>query len=279
MARESKQADGSTLSNLTTLGLTRYEAAVYLALLERQDFTPPQLATCAQVPRQRIYDVLASLCDRGLALERRSGKQRLFQAVAPATGLAGLLHTRQQQYEQALEQQRQQTEQMVAALGPLYEAGHRNQDPLAYVEVLSDPARIAERGELLAQGAERSICSFFTAPSLLSYETGLTLVRSPLERGLSYRTIYENNVWQDPGSQDFIRQCQDWGQDIRFVESVPFKLQLFDERGVLLSLQDPLVSTPSFTALSITHPGLAMTLKIAFESLWMQGTTEPPAKA
>lgn len=276
MAKEAKPTDGSTLSTLTNLGLTRYEAAVYLALLERQDFTPPQLATCAQVPRQRIYDVLASLCDRGLALERRSGKQRLFQAVAPATGLAGLLHTKQQQYEQALEQQRQQTEQMVAALGPLYEAGHRNQDPLAYVEVLSEPTRIAERGELLARGAERSICAFFTAPSLLSYETGLALVRSPLERGLSYRTIYENNVWQDPGSQDFIRQCQDWGQDIRFVESVPFKLQLFDERGVLLSLQDPLVSTPSFTALSITHPGLAMTLKIAFESLWMQGTTEPP---
>lgn len=98
MAKEAKPTDGSTLSNLTNLGLTRYEAAVYLALLERQDFTPPQLATCAQVPRQRIYDVLASLCDRGLALERRSGKQRLFQAVAPATGLAGLLHTKQQQY-------------------------------------------------------------------------------------------------------------------------------------------------------------------------------------
>ena len=75
------------LENLTNLGLTRYEAAVYLALLERQDFTPSQLATHAKVPRQRIYDVLRVLCDRNLALERRSGKQRLFQAVDPAQAL------------------------------------------------------------------------------------------------------------------------------------------------------------------------------------------------
>ncbi|MBE9070257.1 transcriptional regulator [Leptolyngbya cf. ectocarpi LEGE 11479] len=277
MAANESQPDGTALTRLTALGLTRYEAAVYLALLERQDFTPPQLATCAQVPRQRIYDVLASLCDRGLALERRSGKQRLFQAVAPKAGLTGLLQTKQQQYEREIEQQRQQTEQIVAALGPLYEAGHRNQDPLAYVEVLSDPARIAERGELLARGAQESICAFFTSPSLLSYEVGLKLVRPALERGLSYRTIYERNAWQDPSSQEFIRQCQTWGQEIRFVDAVPFKLQLFDGRSVLLSLQDPLVSTPSFTALSITHPGLAMTLKIAFESLWLKGTTEAPS--
>ena len=272
MAENSKSVE-----SLVGLGLTRYEASVYLALLERQDFTPAQLATAAKVPRQRIYDVLASLVERGLAVERRSGKQRLFQAVDPTPGLAGLLQTKQQQYEADLERQRQKTEQMTALLGPLYAAGHRNQDPLAYVEVLSDPARIAERGGLLAQSAEQSICTFFTAPSLLSHEAGLELVREPLERGIRYRTIYEQNVWEDPSSQEFIRQCQDWGQEARFVPSLPYKLLLFDERGVLLSLQDPLVSTPSFTALSITHPGLAMTLKLAFETLWEQGNKEPNA--
>lgn len=267
--------DAQPLENLMNLGLTRYEAAVYLALLERQDFTPSQLATQAKVPRQRIYDVLRGLCDRNLALERHSGKQRLFQAVDPTQALPGLVQAKQRQYAAELSRQQQQSEAMVDALAPLYAAGHRNQDPLAYVEVLSDPNRINERGRHLAQAAEHSICVFFTYPSLLSYEDGLKLVEGPLQRSITYRTIYEHNVWQDPSSREFIRQCQDWGQQVRFVAEVPFKMQLFDDRVTLLSLQDPVVSAPSFTALSVTHPGLAKTLKLSFETLWRDGDAKP----
>ena len=268
-------SDAQSLENLTNLGLTRYEAAVYLALLERQDFTPSQLATQAKVPRQRIYDVLRGLCDRKLALERHSGKQRLFQAVDPAQALPGLVNAKQRQYEAELARQQQQSAAMVTALAPLYAAGHHNQDPLAYIEVLSNPNHINQRASHLAQSAENSICVFFTHPSLLSHEEGLKLVKDPLNRGIIYRTIYEHNVWQDPSSREFIRQCQGWGQQVRFVAEVPFKMQLFDQRVTLLSLQDPMVSTPSFTALSINHPGLAKTLQISFEALWTEGDIDP----
>jgi sugar-specific transcriptional regulator TrmB len=267
--------DSQQLENLVSLGLTRYEAAVYLALLERQDFTPPQAATRAQVPRQRIYDVLSSLCDRGLCIERHSGRQRLFQAVDPAEALPTLLQEKQRQYEAELSRQKQQTEDLVASLASLYLAGHSTQDPLAYVEVLSEPNRIADRGSQLARSAQESICVFFTYPSLLSYEEGLKLVQDPLDRGISYRTIYEYNIWQDPVSREFIHQCQSWGQQVRFVPEVPFKMQLFDQRITLLSLQDPLAGTPAFTALSITHIGLAKMLQIAFETLWQQGGLAP----
>jgi len=260
---------------LMPLGLTRYEAAVYLALLERRDFTPTQVAARAQVPRQRIYDVLASLCDRGLCIERHSGRQRLFQAVDPARALPTLLQAKQRQYEAELARQQQQTETIVAALASLYTSGHGTQDPLAYIEVLSEPNRIAALGSQLAQSAKRTICVFFTYPSLLSHEEGLKLVQNPLSRGLQYRTLYEDNIWQEPDSRDFICQCQTWGQQVRFVPELPFKMQLFDNQVTLLSLQDPLAGAPSFTALSISHPGLAQMLQIAFESLWQKGTPDP----
>ncbi|WNZ21439.1 transcriptional regulator [Leptolyngbya sp. NK1-12] len=268
-------SDLQQLDELVNLGLTRYEAAAYLALLERQDFTPSQVATRAQIPRQRIYDVLGTLCSRGLCVERHSGRQRLFQAVDPADALPGLLAEKQRQYEAELSRQQQQTQQLVTTLTPLYQSGHRTQDPLAYIEVLSEPRRIVERGATLAQSAQHSICVFFSHPSLLSYEEGLQLAQNPLRRGISYRTIYEHSIWQETDSREFVRQCQDWGQQVRFVPEVPFKMQLFDSRVTLLSLQDPLVGTPSFTALSITHPGLANMLQIAFEHLWQQGTLTP----
>ncbi len=268
-------SDPQQLENLMSLGLTRYEAAVYLALLERYDFTPIQVATRAQVPRQRIYDVLESLCEHGLCVERHSGRQRLFQAVDPSKALSTLLQEKQRQYEAELARQQQQTEKLVATLTPLYAVGHGTQDPLAYIEVLSEPNRIAERGAALAQSAQQSICVFFTQPSLLSYEEGLQLVQNPLSRGVNYRTIYEYNIWLDPTGREFVRQCETWGQQVRFVPEVPFKMQLFDGQVTLLSLQDPLVGTPSFTALAITHPGLAKILQMAFDTLWQQGITDP----
>lgn len=160
---------------------------------------------------------------------------------------------------------------MIAALGPLYAAGHQTQDPLAYIDVLSDPARIVERGYTLAQAAQSSICVFFTYPSLMGFEEGLQLVAEPLSRGISYRSLYEQSAWEDPDLRDFISQCQTLGQDIRFVPELPFKMQLFDQKTSLLSLQDPLAGTPSFTALSITHPGLAQVLGLAFEQYWQAG--------
>ncbi|MBE9030008.1 TrmB family transcriptional regulator [filamentous cyanobacterium LEGE 11480] len=266
--------DQKTLESLGNLGLTKYESAVYRTLLERQDFTPTQLATRAQVPRQRIYDVLSSLVDRGLCIERHSGKQRLFSAVNPAVALPTLLQTKQEQFDAEITQQKQQAELMVKALAPLYAAGNDTQDPLAYIDVLSEPNRIVDRGAQLAESVEQSICVFFTHPSLMSYEDGLKLVKGPIDRGISYRSVYEKSMWEDPSSREFIQQCQAWGQAVRFVPELPFKMQLFDDQVTLLSLQDPLAGNPSFTALCVTHPGLAKMLQISFEVMWRSGVEQ-----
>lgn len=264
--------NGQYLENLMDLGLTRYQAAVYLALMDRQDFTPAQIATQSQVPRQRIYDVLASLCDRGLCIESYSGRQRIFQAVDPTQALPTLLQDKHKQFAAELQRQEQQTQKAVTALTPLYATGQDTQDPLAYIDVLSEPNRIADCGAKLSAAAQQSINVFFTYPPLLSHEEGIKLVQNPLKRGVRYRTIYEHSIWQNSSSREFIRQYQAWGQQVRFVTDVPFKMQLFDERIVLLSLQDPLSGTPRFTALNITHPGLGKMLNLVFETLWQQGT-------
>jgi HTH-type transcriptional regulator, sugar sensing transcriptional regulator len=55
------------VSTLSDLGLTNYEAKVYLALTRRGSSTAAETARVAGIPRQRIYDVLSSLVTRGLA--------------------------------------------------------------------------------------------------------------------------------------------------------------------------------------------------------------------
>ena len=72
---------------LAELGLTTYEAKVYLALVRREVSSAADVARLAGIPRQRIYDVLASLVQRGLASER-PGKPTRYAAVSPEIGRA-----------------------------------------------------------------------------------------------------------------------------------------------------------------------------------------------
>jgi len=256
------------IEQLVGLGLTRYEAAVYLTLLERQDFTPTQVAVEAGVPRQRIYDVLASLCRRGMCSEGNNGQRTMFRAVNPVAALPALLAERERQRETERVQQQVQAQALTGVLAPLFAAGNRQDDPLAYIEVISQSHRIGERALQCAQSAESEIRVCFKRPAIVSDADNLRMVREPLSRGLRYRSIYEWRLLDDPASREFVRQCIAWGQQARFVSEVPVKMQLHDDRVALLSLQDPLGGDPRFTALVVTNLGLTQLLGIAFEALW-----------
>jgi HTH-type transcriptional regulator, sugar sensing transcriptional regulator len=259
------------IEQLAALGMTRYEAAVYVALLERRGHSPAQVAAHAGVPRQRIYDVLASLSARGLCLERHVGGQRQFVAVDPAAALPALLDERRRQFDAEQDLLQLQSAALVEALGPAFSAGSDMADPLDYVDVILDRRRVVERAVQLAHAAEREICVLFKAPLVGGSAENLAEVRVPRERGVRYRALYERALLDDPTVAGWVAQFRRWGQEARAVESLPIKCNLYDGRAALLSLQDPVTGTPSLTALCVTHPGLAQTLALAFEGLWARG--------
>src|SRR5712671_4861521 len=86
----------ATAAQLTRLGLNTYEAKAYLALLRRDSSTAAQAARLANVPRQRIYDVLASLVEKGLA-STRPGQVAKYAAVAPELALERLVSDQREQ--------------------------------------------------------------------------------------------------------------------------------------------------------------------------------------
>ena len=64
----SKNSD--VISNLRGLGLNEYEAKAYYALASSSTCTAGELATKAQLPRPRVYDVLTALQDQGFVVLR-----------------------------------------------------------------------------------------------------------------------------------------------------------------------------------------------------------------
>ena len=97
VGRKSATACGGTLGEderrrrrpaTSELGLTSYEAKAYVALTRRDSSTAAQTARLSNVPRQRIYDVLGSLVEKGLA-STRPGDVVKYVANAPARRSTG----------------------------------------------------------------------------------------------------------------------------------------------------------------------------------------------
>lgn len=70
------------LNYLNTLGLNKYEASIWLALLSKGDATASDLSELANVPRSRSYDVLESLEKKGFVMVK-IGKPIKYVAVSP----------------------------------------------------------------------------------------------------------------------------------------------------------------------------------------------------
>lgn len=257
------------LHRLNELGLTTYEAAVYLALLERADYTPADLAQRAAVPRQRIYDVLSSLEEKGFCLTK-STRPRMYSGVDPAIALEHYRSAKERQLSEESARIRSLAATAAEELSSIYRSGLVKNDPFRYLEVLRTAGTIAQRAVDIAKETTTCVNSFVKLPLILTGEQNNRFIHEPLKRGILYQSVYEESFLESEGGYDFARACYDLGQQVRVSAHLPVKMQVFDDRVALLSLQDPVGGIPSFTALLLHHVGMVETLNITFESIWNQ---------
>src|SRR5271166_5186904 len=89
---------------LQQLGLNAYEARSYLVLVGHPRFKALELAARAHVPRQKIYEVLDSLLEKGFAQVIQE-KTKMFSAVPPDQAIPSYLARRAQALEDQLAEQ------------------------------------------------------------------------------------------------------------------------------------------------------------------------------
>jgi len=68
---------------LRDVGLTDYEAEIYLALITHGQISAYELAEKAGLYRQVVYDILKRLEEKGFVSSVREGKTKLFKAIDP----------------------------------------------------------------------------------------------------------------------------------------------------------------------------------------------------
>jgi sugar-specific transcriptional regulator TrmB len=258
--------DGAHLERLQRLGLTSYEARAYLALLRRDSSTAAETARLAGLPRQRVYDVLSSLVEKGLA-STRPGKAVKYAATPPDQALEGLVA----KHRLDLADIERETAAMLDSLTPAFLAGREHTDPLEYIEVLRDRRAINERFGELEAGIKNEILVFTKPPyatPIFEDEEGLQVVSSHVAR-----SVYEYSALHDPRSAEAIRRYIKAGEQARFVEVLPMKLVIIDEQIVMFGIEDPVGGSSILTMMVVDHESLATLLKIAFEAVWESGLT------
>jgi HTH-type transcriptional regulator, sugar sensing transcriptional regulator len=264
--------DGAHLERLQRLGLTSYEARAYLALLRRDSSTAAETARLAGLPRQRVYDVLSSLVEKGLA-STRPGKAVKYAATPPEQALEGLVA----RHRQDLADIERGTAAMIDSLTPAYLAGQEHTDPLEYIEVLRDRRAINERFGELEAGIKHEILVFTKPPyatPIFEDDEGLQVVSSH-----EARSVYEFSAFDDPRTAEGIRRYIQAGEQARFVPELPLKLVIIDEQIVMFGIEDPVAGSSILTMIVVDHPSLARLLKIAFETVWESGLTFDEANA
>jgi HTH-type transcriptional regulator, sugar sensing transcriptional regulator len=258
--------DGAHLERLQRLGLTSYEARAYLALLRRDSSTAAETARVAGLPRQRVYDVLSTLVEKGLA-STKPGKAVKYSATPPEQALEGLVA----KHRQDLADIERDTASMIDSLTPAFLAGQEHTDPLEYIEVLRDRRAINERFAELEAGIKDEILVFTKPPyatPVFEHEEGLQVVSSH-----SARSVYELSAFDDDRTAEGIRRYIEAGEQARFVDELPLKLVIIDERIVMFGIEDPVAGSSILTMIVVDHASLAQLLKFAFEAVWATGLT------
>jgi HTH-type transcriptional regulator, sugar sensing transcriptional regulator len=87
---ESSEESLNIAESLKSLGLTKYEALVYIALLKVAGATATEIHEISGVPRASVYPVLDRLTQKNLVSVSNTSPKR-FDAIAPDEGISNLM--------------------------------------------------------------------------------------------------------------------------------------------------------------------------------------------
>jgi sugar-specific transcriptional regulator TrmB len=250
---------------LQQIGLNAYESRSYLVLIGHPRFKALELAARAHVPRQKIYEVLDSLVEKGFAQVVQE-KTKLFSAVEPSLAIPSYLARKRKQIEQEATEQSRIAAGLIEDLSNAYSEGQGERGTLDFLRIVSDPAQTATQyRRMLAE--VRSEYLEFSRPPYAVDPLDEQLVRQARARGVRCRLVLESGTLDDEHRQRLGEYQRD-GVEVRLADSLPMKLALFDCRQGLIALLDPVITRPTWTAVLFDHAGLGEAMKGLFEDRW-----------
>jgi HTH-type transcriptional regulator, sugar sensing transcriptional regulator len=269
MRKEIPEIDFQQLwRRLQQIGLNAYEARTYMVLLGHPRFKALELAARATVPRQKIYEVLDSLAEKGFAQVVQE-KTKVFSAVEPALSVPNYVARRHQQLEHELAEQSRVASGLVDDLRTAYSGGQEGRGTLDFLRIVTEPGQTAVQFRKMVGEAETEYAEFSRPPYAVD-PLDEQMVKQAARRGVTCRLLLESAPLDAPHRQR-LAEYAEAGVEVRFIESLPMKVAIFDGKRGLIALLDPLVTKPAWTSLVFDHPGMGEAMRGLFEDYWREG--------
>lgn len=259
---------------LQQLGLNAYEARSYLVLVGHPRFKALELAARAHVPRQKIYEVLDSLVEKGFAQVVQE-KTKLFSAVEPSLAIPSYLGRRAQALQQELTDQSRMAGGLVEDLMTAYSEGQGGRGTLDYLKIVSEPSQIAAQYRKMLGETQLDFMEFSRPPYAVD-PLDEQLVKQARMRGVNCRLLLEAGTLDDVHKQrldDYVAV----GVEVRQAVSLPMKLALFDNTRGMIALLDPVITKPTWTSVIFDHGGLGEAMLGLFEEYWRRAEGQAAA--
>ena len=274
-------------TKLQQIGLTQREAEVYIALLQRKEFTAPELTKITTITRTKIYEILQSLVHKGICTESSRNGNKLYRCIDPKIALQNIINNYELSVEQKkidyemkqkidIEQKKKAAEQLEKELITLRQNHFNSLEPFDYIEILTDKRQIAQKW-ISIQQITRSELLVFTKPPYTTSSVADNIEEEKelfKKQKIVVKGLYEYKGLTPDELENLVKTVevyQEIGEEARLIEELPMKLVISDETLVMFALNDRISMKPNITSMVVDHPGYAAALKKVFESYWANG--------
>ena len=256
---------------LQQIGLNAYESRAYLVLIGHRRFKALEVAGRARIPRQKIYEVLESLIEKGF-VQVVQGKAKEYSAVEPKMALEGYLFRKKQTFEREWQDRHGLAHEVESDLASIFADGTKARGTLDYLRIVAELGQIGEEYRRFLLQSKDDYLEFARPPYAVD-PAGEPLLPDLLRRGVECRLLYDPHVMGDSEERSRLEVLKREGAKIRLAQELPLKLALFDNQRGMISLDDPVVSHPQLTALVFEHKSLCMAMGSLFEDFWKRADT------
>jgi sugar-specific transcriptional regulator TrmB len=176
---------------------------------------------------------------------------------------------------ESLTETRKAVDELAGKLYSLHKTNKSNNNRLDYIEILKSSYQIHRKFVELFTKTEREVLIFCKPPfafrSAKEREEQFQAQTDATERGVITRGIFElppEDQLEDYFNGQAGKPNSNKGDEARVIAELPIKLNIFDNRTCLFTLEDPIKEKTSLTMLVTEHEAMAKTHRLLFESIW-----------
>lgn len=266
------------MDGLKRLGLSEIEAKGYLALIERKTMSTSEIAKISNLNRTTAYDVVNNLMEKGLC-SLIPGKIKMYRAAEIDQVAEQIAERNKKECQEANEQIIKAAGKIKEKLKKIYNQGN-DTSPLDYIEVLKNPFQIHRRYLELFSKAQKEVLGFTKPPFAFTTKEQIK-EQHEVQFGAFDRNVILRNVVQKPSDElvtvlfkngliypEKAIEGRKRDRHAKFIDELPVKLFVFDEKSCFFALEDPIKTKTSLTMLVTEHEAMAKSFRLLFETVW-----------